>query len=303
MGRIVSKVAPHGGNLASMSMLVLNLLNGISFGMVLFLLASGLSLVLGIMGILNIAHGTLFMVGAYVGWTITVQKGLNFWLAVLAGGAVAGAIGLILERGFLRHLYKQLNDQALLTFGFLYILTNLTQWIWGAEAKVPFTMPFLSGSFRLMEGSYPIARVSIIIIGLISAIGLWLLQYKTRAGAIVRAGMDNKEMTMGLGINLGRVSTILFSVGSFIAGAAGVIGAQLLGVNLALGTDILLLSLGVVIVGGMGSVQGALVGGVLIGVIDAFGKALFPQLSMFMIYLVMIVVLLVRPSGLLGRRV
>jgi branched-chain amino acid transport system permease protein len=284
-----------------MELLVLGFLNGICFGIILFLLASGLSLVLGLMGILNLAHGAMYMIGAYVGWTIAVQAGFNFWLGVLAGGLVAGFVALAIERGFIRKMYGQALDQALLTFGFLYVLTNLSQWIWGAVSKPPFTMPILRSSFQLMSYSYPFVRISIIILGLVIAMGLWWLQDKTRVGAIVRAGMDDREMTMGLGINLGLVFPVVFFLGALLAGSAGVIGAQILGINLGLGTDILLWSLAVVIVGGMGSIQGALVGGLLLGVVDSFGKALFPELAMFTIYLAMVIILLARPHGLLGR--
>ena len=282
---------------------LLGLLNGVSFGMVLFLVASGLSVIFGLMGILNMAHGALYMVGAYVGWTVAVQHGLSFGLATLAGGIVAALVGLVIERGFLRHLYKQPNAQVLLTFGFIYILANLSQWIWGPDFRGPFTAPFLSGSFQIVGRSYPTARIGIIFIGLLVAAGLWWLQNKTRVGAIVRAGMDNKEMTGGLGINLARVSMAVFFLGSFIAGAAGVIGAQLLGVRTMMSIDILLLALVVIIVGGVGSVQGALLGSILIGTIDAFGRALFPEFAIFTIYLAMIAILLIRPSGILGREI
>lgn len=285
----------------TLNVFIINLLNGISFGSVLFLMASGLSIIFGLMGILNLSHGALYMVGAYVGWTIAVKYGLNFGLAVLAGGLTAGAFGLFIEQGFLRRLYKQLNEQVLLTFGFVYILTNLCLWIWGPLARPAFTADFLSGSFPIGNWSYPIARAGIIITGLILAVGLWWLQNRTRVGAIVRAGMDDKEMTMGLGVNLKRVSFVLFFVGSFLAGFAGVIGAQFLGVNLEFGINILLLALVVIVIGGMGSVEGTLLGSMVIGIIDAFGKALFPGLAMFLIYFVMIIVLLVRPAGLLGR--
>ena len=286
-----------------MEALVVNLLNGISFGALLFLLASGLSLIFGVMGILNLAHGALYMVGAYVGWTVAVQHGLGFWLAVLVGGLSAGAVSLVMERGFLRHLPGQLNEQALLTFGFVYILGNLSLWIWGPLSRAPFTAPSLSGSMAVGGASFPIARFVIIAAGLVLAVGLWWLQNKTRTGAILRAGMDDREMTMGLGINLERVALAVFFLGSFIAGSAGVIGAQLLGANLQLDINILLLALVVVVLGGMGSVEGALLGSMIIGLIDTFGKALFPDLAMFSIYLAMIIVLMAKPSGLLGRQV
>lgn len=285
-----------------MELLVLSLLNGISWGVILFLFASGLSLVLGVVGILNMAHGALYMVGAYIGWTLAVKYGLNFGLGVLAAGLTAGLLGFAMERGFLRHLYKRLDDQVLLTVGFIYIVTNLILWIWGGWSHAPFTAGFLSGSFNIMTWSYPVARVAIILIGVALSIGLWWLQDKTRVGSIIRAGMDDKEMATGLGINLGLIVMAIFFLGSFIAGAAGVIGAYLLGVNLTLGFNVLLFGLIVIAVGGVGSMQGALLGGILIGVVDSFGKALLPDLGMFFIYLIMVIVLAVRPIGILGRK-
>jgi branched-chain amino acid transport system permease protein len=287
-----------------MELIILNVLNGVSFGAILFLLCSGLSLTFGVMGILNLSHGALYMVGAYVGWSIAVHQGLNFWLAVLAGGLVAGLLGLIMERGFFRHLHGMINEQVLLTFGFIYILTNLCLWIWGGVPKAPYTAPSFSGSFDIVgDWTYSKARLVVTGIGIALAAVLWFLQEKTRIGAIIRAGMDNKEMTIGLGINYGLVATFVFILGCFIAGAAGVIGASLFGVTLDLGMSILLLALVVVVVGGKGSVQGALVGGILIGLIISFGKALFPQISTFLVYLVMIVILLIKPSGIMGKKV
>jgi len=260
-------------------------------------------MVLGAMGIANMAHGVIYMLGAYIGWTVASKWNVPFPLAVLAGGACSGLFGFAIERGLLRRLYKQLNEQVLLTFGFVYILGNLCLWIWGGLPKMPFTAKFLEGSFEIMGRMYPTARVSVIFIGLMLAIGLWWVQERTRMGAIVRAGMDDKETAMGLGINLERAFGVVFFVCSFIAGSAGVIGAQLLGVHTELGMEVLLLSLIVVIVGGVGSIQGALLGGLLIGVIDAFGRAVFPQLAMFTMYFTMIVVLILRPQGLLGRSI
>lgn len=284
-------------------LVVLNILNGISFGAVLFLLASGLSLIFGVMGILNLAHGALYMVGAFIGWTVAVKLGFNFWLGVLAGGAAAGLIGLIMERGFFRQIYKRFNEQVLLTFGILYVLTNLSLWIWGGVPKPPFTASILDVSFPLMGGAYSAARIAVTVIGVGLAAALWWLQAKTRVGAIVRAGMDDREMTMGLGINISLVATLVFCLGAFIAGASGVIGAHLFGVTLDLGLDILLLAIVVVVVGGTGSIQGALLGAMIIGLIISFGKALLPDLAMFLIYLVMIIILLVKPAGLLGRKI
>ena len=168
---------------------------------------------------------------------------------------------------------------------------------------MPFTAKVLTGSTEIMGRAFPKARLAIILVGFILAIGLWWLQNKTRMGAVVRAGMDDKETAMGLGINLELAFAVIFFISSFIAGAAGVIGAQLLGVRTDLGMEVLLLALIVIIVGGVGSIQGALLGGLLIGVIDTFGRAMFPQLAMFTMYLTMIVILIVRPTGLLGRKI
>ena len=285
-----------------MAVFTICLLNGISFGCVLFLLSSGLSLTLGLMGILNLAHGVLYMIGAYVGWTIAVHLGFSFWLAAIGAGLVSGAIGVIMERGFLRRLNRLPNEQVLLTIGFVYIITNLCLWIWGSIAKPPFTAKFLTGAVTIAGWPYPFSRVAIIVVGLLVALGLWWLQDKTRIGAIVRAGMDDSDMTKGLGINLELIAGGLFFVGAFLAGFAGVIGAQLIGANVGLGLDILLLALIVVVIGGMGSIQGSLIGAMMIGLVDAFGKILFPDFAMFMLYFLMVIVLVIKPTGLLGRR-
>lgn len=286
-----------------MEFFVSNLVNGISFGMILFLIAAGLSIVMGLMGITNLAHGALYMVGAYVGWTIAVQLKMDFWLAVFAGGISGALVGILIYRLFLRRLYKQPNEQVLLTFGFVYILSNIVIWVWQGHRRLQFTAPYLFGSVDI--GGMPFAkdRLAIIGIGVLVAVVLWYLQSRTRIGAIIRAGMDNKEITMGLGINLELISALVFFLSAFIAGFAGVVGAQLLGAYSWLGTDILLYALIVVVVGGLGSVQGALLGGLVIGLVDTFGKALFPELAMFTIYFAMIAILLIKPSGLLGRKI
>lgn len=254
------------------------------------------------MGILNLAHGAIYMIGAYIGWTVAVKCGLNFGLAILAGGIGSGLVGFGLHQGFLRYLHMQINEQVLLTAGFIFILTNLAQWVFGPIPRVPYTPPFISGYFSIMNITYPVYRITIILAGIILYIVFWWLIDKTRVGAIVRAGMDDKEMTMGLGINIGMVSALVFFFGTSITGIAGVIGMQLMGVDLQLPFTILKYALVVVVVGGVGSVHGALLGSLIIGLIDTFGKALFPEFAMFTIFAAMIVILLVRPIGLLGRK-
>ncbi len=281
---------------------IMNSLNGIVFGFILFILATGFTLIFGVMGIVNFAHGAIFMIGAYLGWTLAADYGSHFGLAILAGGIGCGLIGLVLHQGFLRYLHMQINEQILLTAGFMFIFTNLVQWIFGPIARSPFTPPMLVGSLTLLGLTYPLHRITVIIIGVIIYVALWWLLEKTRIGAIVRAGMDDKEMAMGLGINVHLVNIAVFSFGTFITGIAGVIGIQLLGADLELSLFILKFAMVVVVVGGVGSVHGALLGSLLIGFIDAFGKALFPELAMFTIFLAMIVILLIKPRGLLGRK-
>lgn len=280
--------------------IVISILNGISFGLILFLLSSGLTMVFGIMGITNLTHGALYMIGAYVGWSIVIQYGWNYWLAALLGGMAAGVAGLVMERTTLRHLYRQVNEQVLVTLGFIFIFTNLTMWIWGPRPRAPFTAPFLSGSLNLLGWSYPIQRFTVIFIGIGVALFIWWFKSKTRIGAMVQAGMDDKEMAMGLGINVERVSIVLFFICSFVAGFAGVIGGQLLGANLSQGFHVLGLALVVVITGGIGSVGGSLIGGLILGLFDSFINVLFPQIGMWAMYLIVIIVLVVRPRGIMG---
>jgi branched-chain amino acid transport system permease protein len=282
--------------------LLANFLIGISFGCVLFLLASGLSITMGLMRVVNLANGALYMVGAYVALSVAKYTG-SFIIGILAGGLCAAVIGFAMERGLLRRLYKRELDQVLFTIGLVYILTNLCQWIWGPMPLSGITPPLLSGSIPMGTVHLPIFRLAMIIFGIAAAIILWLFQEKTRLGAAIRAGMDNNEMTMGLGINLPVIFTGVFSLGAFVAGFCGLIGAPSLGINLAVGWDALLLGMIVVIVGGAGSIQGALAGGIIIGLVDAYGKAFFPDLAHFAIYLVLIIILLSRPSGLLGRTI
>lgn len=292
-----------------MDVLLANFLIGISFGFILFLLGTGLSLTMGLMRIVNLAHGALYMVGGYTGLYVAgftehlVGRDLSFVLGLLAGGICAGGLGLIMETGFLRRLYKRDLDQVLLTIGFIYILTNLVHWVWGPVPMSGVIPSILSGSIPVGRINLPVFRLAIIAFGIVAAIVLWLFQEKTRVGAIIRAGMDNKEMTMGLGINLKVIFSGVFALGAFVAGFCGLIGAPLLGINLGIGWDALLFAMIVVIVGGTGSVQGALTGGIIIGLVDAYGKAFFPELAYFTIYLVLITILLFRPSGLMGRAI
>jgi branched-chain amino acid transport system permease protein len=282
--------------------IAVNMLNGVSYGMILFIIASGLSLIFGVMGVLNLAHGAFFVLGAYIGLTLA-GKGWGFVLAALAAGAAVGLLGLVLERVFLGRLYKQVNEQVLLTLGLVYIYWNAILWIWGPKSHIGKAPLALQGDIVLTSFSYPLYRLWIILIGLAIFAGLWFLEERTRIGAIMRAGMDDKQMTTGLGINYPLFSSFVFFLGAFLGGLAGFLGTPILGIQPGLSMDILLIAIIVIVVGGVGHVAGALLGALLIGVVDAFGKAYFPDFALFTVYLAMIVILLSKPSGLLGRRV
>jgi branched-chain amino acid transport system permease protein len=277
-------------------------LNGISYAFILFLLAAGFSLTFGVMGVINLAHGALYVLGAYFGLAI-VSSLSSFWLAVVIAAMGVGLVGLGIYFFFLRHLYNKVPEQAVLTIGLSYALANIILWIWGPFAKMGMTPKLFVGVVRIGDLAFPIYRLFIVGVGLAVLVLLWWMQDKTRVGAIIRAGMDNKEMTRSLGINYGLVSTLIFLFGAALAGFAGILGAPVLGAYPSMGDALLLLTLMVVVVGGTGFIQGTMLGALIIGLVDTFGKAYVPQAALFTSYVIFIVVLLVRPSGLIGRKV
>jgi branched-chain amino acid transport system permease protein len=242
------------------------------------------------------------MTGAYMGLTVAKLTG-SLIIGILAGAILAGMVSLIIERLFLCQLYKQELEQILVTFGFVYIITNLHLWIYGAWPKSAFVPSILSGSMTIGRFGFPIHRLAVIMMGGALCVGLWWLQEKTKIGARIRAGMDDAEMVSGLGINLRPINIGAFCLGAILAGFAGVVGAPVLGgVNLNTGTDIFFVAIAVCIVGGVGSVQGALVGAVLIGIATTLVSTYFPVLAMFVMYILMVLILIFKPSGLLGRK-
>jgi len=252
------------------------------------------------MGVLNLAHGAVYMVGAYLGWTICVENGLPFPVAVIGAGVGTALIGVFFERLF--HLIGgQADQQILLSFGLVEVLVNLSQWIWGAVAKSPFQVSWLAGSVKVGSASIPVARLAIAVVGFLVAGLLWFVQDRTRVGAIVRAGMDDPGMVRALGINLDLVVAGVFVLGSAVAGVAGVMGGLVLGASSAQAIDVLLLALIVVVVGGVGSVVGTFSAAILIGVLDAYSRSWLPEMSSVVLYALMALVLVVRPTGLSGR--
>ena len=274
---------------------------GLSFGLTYFLLATGLTLTMGLMRVVNMSHGALYMIAGYLGvWVYSVT---NSWiLGVVTGAAAAGALGLLVEVAFLRRLYKHPAYQVLLTIGIINIINNIAQIIWGGYPKTAPIPPILSGGIKAGSVEIPYFRFFIIGFGVLMAVLLWLLQDKTKVGAMVRAGMDNREVAGTLGLNNKLLFTGVFVLGSLIAGLSGMIGGTITGINMATGWDVLLASIIVVVVGGTGSIQGALLGGVIIGLVNTFGTAYFPNFASFIIYAILVIILLIKPSGLLGRK-
>ena len=285
-----------------MSFVVLQILNGVSFGMLLFLLAAGLSLIYGLMRILNLAHGSYYVLGAYVALSV-VRATESLALAALAGTAAVVGLGFLMERVFLRHLPPgEELPQALLTFGFLLIFGDVALWIWGGT---PQTLPkpvALAHSVRLGPVLFPSYRLFLIGIGALVGVLLWMLQERTRLGAMVRAAIDDAEIAGTTGINVSGLSSGVFAAGAALAALGGVLGGPLIGVYPGADFEILLLAFVVVIIGGLGSLKGAFVGALLVGLLDTFGKTLFPELALFTIFAPVVIILAVRPTGLFGLR-
>lgn len=276
--------------------LALVLLNGAAFGMLLFLLAAGLVLMLGAMNIVNLAHGSFYMLGGYVGVLVAAKTG-NFGLAVLAGMGAVGFLGLVVERFFLRRLSDELG-QVLMTLGWVYVISDLARTVWGSHPLSLAPPAFLAGSVPIGDYQFPVYRLAVILFSLSIALGLWLFLEKTRFGAIVRAGADDKEMAAVVGINIKLVFTGVFTFAALLAGLAGVIGTPVLAASLTLDWQVLALALVVMVVGGLRTLKGVLLGSLLIGLVDSIGKFFFPELAMFLIFGAMAFVLVLRPSGI-----
>jgi branched-subunit amino acid ABC-type transport system permease component len=279
---------------------VFQLLNGLVYGMLLFLLSAGLSLIFGLMNIVNLAHGSFYMLGAFFGLTVLRATG-NFWVALVIAPVLAAALGAIVEMIFLRPIYQRGPlDQVLLTFGFTLIVYDLVKWIWGGDIRQLPAPGSLIGTLPIVGTLFPKYRLFLISLGLVLSLLLWLFLDRSRLGAMVRAGVDNSKMAAGIGINVGRLFTNVFALGVGLAALGGVAAGPVMGLYPGMDAEILIVGFIVVVCGGMGSLLGAFISSILIGEADTFGKAYFPEAAMFMIYAVMIVVLLIRPTGLFG---
>lgn len=279
---------------------LIQVLNGLSFGAILFFLASGFTLIFGLMRISNLAHGGFYLVGAYLAITVIGLTG-SFVLALLASGVAISLLGLFTERILLRPIRGLEKPEVLLTIGLTFVLGDMSLAIWGGD-PVPVPIPeVLKGPMFIGDFAYPRYRLFVLACALVVGGVLFYVDRKTRIGALVRAGVDDQEMVAGLGINIKAIFTGVFMFGAFLAGFAGVIGGGFLTVLPGQDFEILLFALVVVIMGGLGSLPGAVLGGILVGLIDAFAKALVPELAFFTLFAPMALILVLRPQGLLGR--
>ena len=278
---------------------LIQLLNSVQYGLLLFMLAAGLTLIFGIMGVVNLAHGSFYMLGAYLAWSLSGLFG-SLTLAILAGAILSVAFGLALEWLLFRHFYHRDHlDQVLLTFGLIYIFEEMRSILWGDDVhgvKVP---DLLSASIPLTDTlSYPVYRLFMSGVCLFLAAGLYLLISKTRLGMKIRAGAFNRDMTEALGINIKLIHAIVFALGVGLATVAGMIASPISSVYPNMGSQVLIMCFVVVVIGGIGSVRGALISALLVGLVDTFGKVLLPQVSGMLVYTLMAVVLLWKPEGL-----
>lgn len=276
-------------------------LNGLSFGAVLFFLASGFTLIFGLMRITNLAHGGFYLVGAYIGIMMVGITG-NFVIAVFVAATAIMFLGLITERALLRPIRGLTQPEVLLTIGLTFVLGDLSLAIWGGD-PMPVPVPaVLGGPLRIGDFAYPRYRLFVLACAIVVGAVLFFVDRKTRIGAMVRAGVDDRETVAALGINIKAVFTGVFMFGAFLAGFAGVIGGGFLSVLPGQDFEILLFALVVVILGGLGSLPGAVLGAAAVGLIDSFAKAMVPELAFFTIFAPMAIVLVIRPQGLLGRK-
>lgn len=304
-----------------MTLVLEQLLNGLQFGVMLFLLAAGLTLIFGIMGVINLAHGSLYMVGAYAAAFAAAQTG-SVIIAIIAGLAAAAIVGMAMELFVLRRLYARDHlDQVLATFALILIFNQSVTILFGRQPLFVSVPPALNGSIELLPGLiYPVYRLVIIAVGLAVALGLYLLINRTRIGMLVRAGATHREMVRALGVDIRLLYTAVFGLGALLAGLAGLMAGPILAVQVGMGEQILIMTFVVVVIGGVGSIRGAFFGALLVGLVDTILRAFLPGLlrqvmtgseadalgaglASMGIYMLMAVVLLVRPKGLFPANV
>ena len=281
------------------STFLIQTMNGIQYGLLLFLIASGLTLIFGIMHIINLAHGALYMVGAYLAMWMTSLVG-NLFLAILLALPLAALLGVLIERFLIQMLYQRNHlDQVLLTFGLILVIDSLRSIAWGNDVHSVAIPGGLAGSIRLTDNlEYPIYRIFISVVCMLIAVGMYLVLQRTRLGMVIRGGSTNREMVQALGINVRSLYTLVFAVGTALTAFAGMIAAPISSVYPGMGNQVLIIAFVVVVIGGLGSIRGAFLGALLVGLTSIWGAVLVPEYASMSVYLVMAIVLLFKPRGL-----
>ncbi len=275
---------------------------GLSLAMYLWLISAGLTIIFGVLRIVNFAHGSLFMMGAYLAFTFYGQLGLPFLLAIPLSLLGVGLLGFVMERGFLRRIYG-IDEayQLLLTFGFILILDDAVKIIWGGVFRIPPVPAFLDGAWRVFGRPFPVYNAFVIAAGLLVAVGLWALFEKTWWGRMVRATASDREMANAIGVNVPRVFSGVFVFGSMLAALGGAMGVPVRVVAPGIGAAMIIQAFIITVIGGLGNLKGAFVSSLIVGVLSAYGTLFFPVFELFFIFVIMAVVLLVRPQGLFAR--
>lgn len=301
-------------------LIIEQILNGLQFGVMLFLMAAGLTLIFGVMGLINLAHGSLYMVGAFAAAAVAGATG-SFALALIAALAAAACAGAIVEIVVIRRLYNAAHlDQVLATFALILIFSEGTRWVFGSFPLYLDVPSYLSGPVTLPGGiQYPLYRLTLIGVGVAVALGLWWLTVRSRLGIQIRAGENDREMIAALGVDISKLYTIVFALGAALAGLAGALVGAIQSVQVGMGEPVLILAFVVIVIGGIGSIKGAFIGAILVGLTDTLGGIFFPEVfKMFMepgaatqtgsalasmaVYILMSAILIWRPTGLFGAR-
>jgi branched-subunit amino acid ABC-type transport system permease component len=275
---------------------------GLSFSMYLWLLSAGLTLVFGVLGVLNFAHGSLFMLGAFAAFTFYGKLGINFFLSILLSLISVGIVAAIFERFFLRKIYDiDLPYQLILTFGFILIFDDLVKMVWGGVAMIPPMPRFFEGNLSILNRPFPIYNLFIIFAGIAVAIILWLLLEKTWWGRMIRASASDREMASAIGINIPILFSTVFVFAAMLAALGGALGTPVRVVAPGIGTAMIIQAFVITVIGGLGNLKGAFVGALIVGILTSFGILLFPVFELFIIFVVMAIVLMVKPEGLFGK--
>jgi len=251
------------------------------------------------MRIVNLSHAAVFVLGAHIGIEVIKQTN-SFVLGLLCGSVAMGLLGMVIERLFINRLYGKQLEQVLLTMGLMFIIDDITLFFWGQPIRTPSPALF-SGTMTIFGVMFPVYRMFLIGVGIIAAIVTWLILERTKVGAITRAGADNAEMVQAMGINIKKIFFLTFTFGAFLVGLAGVFASPIITMQTGMSMQFLTLAIVVIAVGGMGSLPGVIIGSLFVGIVDSFGRALFPGLSYFTLFVPMVIVLMIRPQGLLGR--